>query len=89
MPKKILLVEDEALIAMTEAAMLEKHGFEVVTAYNGEKAVEAVNSGPEEHRYRQSSNIGFKAHIGADGTVRRHLRPETGKFTFRFPNTPI
>ena len=47
MTKKILLVEDEALIAMTEAKMLEKHGFEVVTAYTGEKAVEAVDSDPE------------------------------------------
>ena len=47
MTKKILLVEDEALIAMNEAKMLEKHGFEVATAYNGEKAIEAVDSDPE------------------------------------------
>jgi len=39
--------EDKALIAMTEAKMLEKHGYEVVTVYNGEKAVEAVDSDPE------------------------------------------
>ena len=33
---------------MTEAKMLEKHGYEVVvTVYNGEKAVEAVDSAPE------------------------------------------
>ncbi|MDZ7794678.1 MAG: hypothetical protein U5P10_13620 [Spirochaetia bacterium] len=38
--KKILLVEDEALIAMNEAQMLKKHGYEVVTAHNGEKAIE-------------------------------------------------
>ena len=42
MSKKILLVEDEALIAMDEVGMLEKHGYEVLTVYNGEKAVEAV-----------------------------------------------
>ncbi len=47
MSKKILLVEDEALIAMNEARMLEKHGYEVVTAYNGENAVEAVDSDPD------------------------------------------
>src|SRR6056297_2448822 len=40
MPNKILLVEDEALIAMQETATLEKHGFEVEAAYSGEKAVE-------------------------------------------------
>ena len=47
MSKKILLVEDEALIAMNEAQMLKKHGYEVVTAYNGEKAIEAVVSDPD------------------------------------------
>jgi DNA-binding response OmpR family regulator len=33
MSKKILLVEDEALIAMNEAQMLKKHGFDVVSVY--------------------------------------------------------
>ncbi|MFP4563062.1 MAG: PAS domain S-box protein [Spirochaetia bacterium] len=47
MSKKILLVEDEALIAMAEAQMLEEHGYEVVTAYNGESAIEAVDSDPD------------------------------------------
>ena len=47
MPKKILLVEDEVLIAMNEAQTLQKHGYEVVTVYNGEKAVEMVNSDSE------------------------------------------
>jgi PAS domain S-box-containing protein len=40
--KTVLLVEDEALIAMNEAAMLKKHGYEVVTAYNAEQGVEIV-----------------------------------------------
>lgn len=40
--KTILLVEDEALIAINEAALLEKHGFEVITAYNAEKAIKTV-----------------------------------------------
>jgi PAS domain S-box-containing protein len=45
-PKKtILLVEDEALIAMNEAAALKKRGFEVVTAYNAKQAVaKALNN---------------------------------------------
>jgi PAS domain S-box-containing protein len=45
--RTILLVEDEALIAMAEAQMLKKHGYDVVTAYNGEKAVEAADAHPE------------------------------------------
>lgn len=40
--KKILLVEDEAVIALAEAKALTKHGFAVVTARNGEKAVTMV-----------------------------------------------
>jgi PAS domain S-box-containing protein len=44
MPKRILLVEDEALIAMNEAHMLKKYGYEVITAYSGEKAIEEVDS---------------------------------------------
>ena len=42
--KKILLVEDQAILAMSEAKMLQNHGFEVVTVYNGEKAVEMMDS---------------------------------------------
>ena len=40
--KTILLVEDEALIAMSEASILAKYGFEVVTAYNAKKAIETA-----------------------------------------------
>lgn len=43
---RILLVEDEALIALSEATMLKKHGYEVVTVSDGEKAIEAVDSDP-------------------------------------------
>lgn len=37
----ILLVEDEALIAMSESKILGKHGFNVISAYNAEKAIDA------------------------------------------------
>ncbi len=47
MSKKILLVEDEVLIAMSEAQMLKRHGYEVVTAHSGERAIEAVDSNPD------------------------------------------
>jgi PAS domain S-box-containing protein len=44
--KTILLVEDEALIALAEARMLEGHGYSVVTAHTGEEAVDAAKSNP-------------------------------------------
>ena len=42
MPKTILLVDDEALLAMTTASVLKRNGFAVLTVYNGEKAITAV-----------------------------------------------
>jgi len=41
----ILLVEDEALIAMAEKLILERAGYSVITAGTGEKAVELVANG--------------------------------------------
>ncbi|HDQ13392.1 MAG TPA: response regulator [Sediminispirochaeta sp.] len=41
---KILLVEDEALIVMSEVRTLERHGFEVRVVRHGEQAVEIVGS---------------------------------------------
>ncbi len=38
--KKILLVDDEAIIAMSESKMLENHGYDVLTVYSGEAAVQ-------------------------------------------------
>lgn len=38
--KTLLLVEDEAIIAMVEAQVLEGFGYRVVTALTGEEAVE-------------------------------------------------
>ncbi|MDR3667010.1 MAG: PAS domain S-box protein [Ignavibacteriaceae bacterium] len=42
--KVILLVEDEALIAMTESMELKKYGYNVIHVLNGHKAIEAVNN---------------------------------------------
>ncbi|MDZ7793232.1 MAG: PAS domain S-box protein [Spirochaetia bacterium] len=64
MTKKILLVEDEALIAMNEAQMLKKHGYEVVTVYNGENAIEAVEQDPEISLILMDIDLGK----GMDGT---------------------
>lgn len=43
--KKILLVEDEVIIAMAETAVLKKNGFEVIGATNGEEAIAILESG--------------------------------------------
>ncbi|MFP4427568.1 MAG: PAS domain S-box protein [Spirochaetaceae bacterium] len=64
MSKKILLVEDEAIIALSEAKMLEKHGYRVATAYTGRKAVEAVDSDPEISLILMDIDLGK----GMDGT---------------------
>src|SRR6056297_3121901 len=64
MPKKILLVEDEVLIAMNEAQTLEKHGYEVVSAHKGEEAVEMVNTDPEISLILMDIDLGS----GMDGT---------------------
>lgn len=44
--KSILLVEDEAIIAMNTAAMLRKEGYWVELAYNGSQAIEKVKAAP-------------------------------------------
>lgn len=44
MSKKILLVEDEALIALSESQILQKHGFAVDTVHSGERAIERVEA---------------------------------------------
>jgi len=43
--RSILLVEDEALIAVSEKKALEKRGYEVIVAYSGEIAVEKARQG--------------------------------------------
>jgi CheY-like chemotaxis protein len=43
-PKIILLVEDEAIIALAEAQIIEGFGYRVITAESGEKAVETALS---------------------------------------------
>ena len=44
--KTILLVEDEALIALAEARDLKKEGYAVITAASGPEAIDAVRSDP-------------------------------------------
>ncbi len=46
--KKILVVEDDAIIATSESMILSGGGFDVISALNGEKAVDLVRSGREQ-----------------------------------------
>jgi len=64
--KTILLVEDQALIAMQEVRQLQNAGYSVIHAFNGEKAVEIVNVNPEQiDLILMDINLGE----GIDGTV--------------------
>jgi PAS domain S-box-containing protein len=45
-PRTILLVEDEALIALSEAKQLRSVGYDVVHSFTGEKAIEIVRASP-------------------------------------------
>jgi PAS domain S-box-containing protein len=44
--KTLLLVEDEAIIAMGEKSTLEKYGYRVLLAHSGDEAVAAVRADP-------------------------------------------
>ena len=62
--KSILLVEDEAIIAMTEKITLEKYGYKVFTANSGEEAVSTVAKTPAIDLVLMDINLGS----GIDGT---------------------
>jgi PAS domain S-box-containing protein len=62
--KTILLVEDEAITAMTEKMTLEKFGYKVIIAISGEDAVEAVVKTPAIDLVLMDINLG----AGIDGT---------------------
>jgi len=62
--KTLLLVEDEALLAMTEKMQLEKYGYAVKTVLTGEQAVDAVKTMPEIDLVLMDINLGD----GIDGT---------------------
>jgi PAS domain S-box-containing protein len=62
--KRILLVEDEALIALAQKKTLENHGYAVVTASSGEKAVILAGTEPDIDLILMDINLGD----GIDGT---------------------
>jgi PAS domain S-box-containing protein len=63
-PKTILLVEDEALIALAGKTTLEKFGYKVLIVSSGEKAVETVDANPAIDLILMDINLGD----GIDGT---------------------
>jgi len=62
--RRILLVEDEPILAMTEKIQLEKYGYSVKTASTGEKAVETVSTSNDIDLILMDINLG----TGIDGT---------------------
>lgn len=56
--KTILLVEDEAIIAMAEKMTLEKFGYKVVTAATGERALSIVEKNPAIDLILMDINLG-------------------------------
>jgi CheY-like chemotaxis protein len=60
----ILLVDDEAIIAMAESRMLEKHGYVVLTAYTGEQAIKTAAEYPGLDLILMDIDLG----AGMDGT---------------------
>ncbi len=56
--KTILLVEDEALIAVIGKRTLQKHGFNVIIASSGEKAITTVQNTPDIDLILMDINLG-------------------------------
>ncbi len=56
--KTILLVEDEAFIALYEKLTLREYGYKVITVFTGEKAIEAVEKYPKIDLVLMDINLG-------------------------------
>lgn len=78
-PKTLLLVEDEAIIALSESNGLRKEGYIVIHALSGEEAIDTMNSdlGSSVDLILMDINLG----VGIDGTeaaqeiLKRHNIP--------------
>ncbi len=64
MSKTILLVEDDAIIALTSRRQLEQYGYAVIHAATGEKAVDAMKDDPKIELVLMDIDLGK----GIDGT---------------------
>ena len=77
MPKKILLVEDESIIAMEEAQLFRTYGYEVELVYKGERAVEMVDEDTEIDLVLMDIDLGkgMEGTEAADRILRKHDIP--------------
>ena len=75
---RILLVEDETLIAMNEKLQLEKYGYTVGVVSTGEEAVEAVQTSSDIDLILMDVNLGS----GIDGT-------QTAEIILRGHDVPV
>ncbi len=62
--RTILLVDDEAIIAMAEKMTLKKYGYDVITALTGEEAIETIEKTPGIDLILMDIDLG----AGMDGT---------------------
>ncbi len=62
--KKILLVEDDAITSLAEATAIRRFGYEVITAFTGEEAVQTASTDPGVSLVLMDINLG----PGIDGT---------------------
>jgi PAS domain S-box-containing protein len=67
--KRLLLVEDEAIIALGEKRSLERYGYEVCTVTNGQKAIELCRADPGIDLILMDIDLGH----GIDGTETARL----------------
>ena len=76
--KNLLLVEDEAVIAMMEKRQLQKYGYNVITVLTGEKAIQSIDEGQLVDLILMDINLG----TGMDGT-------ETASMILRTRDIPV
>jgi len=76
--KTILLVEDEAILAITEKLVLEKYGYKIHTADSGEKAIELFNKNNDIDLILMDIDLGK----GLDG-------PETASIILKERDIPV
>jgi CheY-like chemotaxis protein len=62
--KNILLVEDDAIMAFVESQVISLHGYRVISAVSGEKAIDLIKTDPSIDLVLMDIDLGY----GIDGT---------------------
>ncbi len=76
--KLLLLVEDEAIIALTQKKLLERYGYRVITASSGDKAIEIARQNDDIDLILMDIDLG----AGIDG-------PETAIIILKYRDIPV